>query len=401
MRELRKITIFSIQPNDDNHIQQNKRISTIISIILLLACLTAFTLYSSLVPHLKIGTFKSPTLEQYQHMLSEHSTTVCSCSQLAIRHRDFIRFRPTFHQVCFSHFINHEWIDFLNQIYQASNFTPILGDFRVIAFSQFSTLQRLCQLVNRTVSQGVLAFNTEYFVTPSLSSRERFQSQLHTLTNTFISSMSDDLMQTIDLLRITTSGNQLYPGVLIKWNLMPDSMNTLYSIPIKYSWTSNNISECDCSQHADTCIQETSIDSWYISGFQTGCYLFDALLKSTLECFYNTTCFSPIGMATAVALDSTIPSRYPTNATIREFLTHLMIEEWNVNAVYELYFNMCNASECTYTYASGDHVVVVLSNVIGLLGGLTMILGAIVPWAVNFIRRKRSSTNVALGVVAE
>ena len=335
-------------------------------------------------------------------MLAKHSTTVCSCSQLAIRHRDFIQFQPTFHQVCFSYFVDPEWIDYLNEVYGAGNFTPPLDDFRIIAFSQFSTLQRLCQLVNRTVLKGLLGFDAEYFVTSSLFSRKRFQSQSNATITAFISSLSNDLMQAMDLLRTTTSGNQLYSAVSIKWNLAPDSMKTLYSIPIKYPLTSNKTAECYCSQHADNCIQETSIDSWPISGFQTGCYLIDALLKSTLECFYNATCFSPIGATNAVALDSTVPSRYPVNATIRELLTRLIVEEWNVNAVYELYFNMCSVSTCTYTYASRDNVVVVMSNVIGLFGGLTLILGVIVPWAVEFIRRRRRSlTAVSKGIVTE
>ena len=358
--------------------------------------LITFTLYSFLVPDLKIGTLESPTLQQYQRILSKHPSTACSCSQLAIRHRDFIRFQPTFHQVCSSYFITHQWIDYLNRLYDSSNFTPVHGDFRTIAASQFSTLQRLCQLVNRTVSQALLAFDAEYFVTSALLSRDLFQSQSDATISAFISSMSKDFMQTVDLVRATTRGNQLFSAILTKWQIAPDAMKTLYTAPIKYSTsTSDNTSECQCSEHEDSCLQETVVDLQPIAGFQTGCYLVDALLKSSLECFYKTACLSRIGTNSIVALDGTLLSRYSPNATIGDFLSHMMVEEWNANAAYESYFSMCNASDCTYSYASGGHVVVVMSNMIGLLGGLTIILGVVVPWAVEFVRRRRSSTAVS------
>jgi hypothetical protein len=81
-----------------------------------------------------------------------------------------------------------------------------------------------------------------------------------------------------------------------------------------------------------------------VPGFYVGCYVVESLLQSTLECFYDQSCFnvlkfhisssSSIGVTT---LDASLPTKYSVNSTIQELVNNLMIEEWNVSTMYETY----------------------------------------------------------------
>ena len=74
-----------------------------------------------------------------------------------------------------------------------------------------------------------------------------------------------------------------------------------------------------------------------IPGIHIGCYVSEALLQSTLECFYNQTCVDTVKLLlnyttdfNVTALNSTIPSQFDTYTLISDLLKYTMVDEWKM-----------------------------------------------------------------------
>ena len=147
------------------------------------------------------------------------------------------------------------------------------------------------------------------------------------------------------------------------------------------------------------------VDTWYvptvfIPGFVSSCMPVDACLLSSLECFFNQTCVNAIfpyqrmvdGVMwnfTALNSDNTSkPSRFNTNSRIKSIVDELMVEEWNVEELYDKYFQQCAPLVCTYLIDVYPDFLSVLNTIIGLLGGLCSVLGLIVLPVVRFVRQR-------------
>ncbi|CAF1219867.1 unnamed protein product [Didymodactylos carnosus] len=141
---------------------------------------------------------------------------------------------------------------------------------------------------------------------------------------------------------------------------------------------------------------DDEIEAFYVPGLLLGCYVIDAILQSTLECFYNETCITEIlsyyddtPSMNVTPLNSSLPSQYFVNSTIQDLVNNLMIEQWNISTTYENYYNQCQPIECTYTYERKNGVIYIITALFGLMGGLITILKLIVPTLVKFINKIR------------
>lgn len=77
-----------------------------------------------------------------------------------------------------------------------------------------------------------------------------------------------------------------------------------------------------------------------IRGLYVDCYSFEALLKSSLECFYDYSCFQQFVLTNIsfTPLNSSLISRFNQSSTIESMIKQLMIEEWFISTSYESYF---------------------------------------------------------------
>ncbi|CAF4277365.1 unnamed protein product [Adineta steineri] len=130
--------------------------------------------------------------------------------------------------------------------------------------------------------------------------------------------------------------------------------------------------------------------TFYIPGFYVGCYVIEALLQSTLQCFYDQACIdqlllylSSVSPINAAALNSSLPSQYSEYSTIENLLNSLMIEEWNPTQIYDRYYDECQPIECTYTIITRNNILYVITTMFGIVGGLITVLRCVVPQVVN------------------
>lgn len=213
------------------------------------------------------------------------------------------------------------------------------------------------------------------------------QSAMEIKIENFKTDLSQSMMMTLELLREMIHINQLVTIYRSNWRFAPLSQSSeldhpdgvrVQMVPVRYE-------SCDCglSKYCMKPISDT--DGVNITGLMLGCYPLEAFLKSTLECFYEQSCFQrmvdtsyiPIDVATLI-VNISLPSRYYSNATVEEILNDAFVEEWSSHISYEQYYTACAVSSCSYSYLRSASVVEIITDLLGLYGGLTIVIGGIV-----------------------
>lgn len=130
-------------------------------------------------------------------------------------------------------------------------------------------------------------------------------------------------------------------------------------------------------------------ESSTMPGFTVCCYPLEALLKSTLECLYNVSCFSRIQSINRSfePLNNSISSRYKRNSTVESILNRLMVEQWIKSIIYENYYNQCAPSSCSYSYVGYRSALDILILLLELYGGLVIIMNFVAPLLISVIQK--------------
>ncbi|CAF2768986.1 unnamed protein product [Rotaria sp. Silwood2] len=149
------------------------------------------------------------------------------------------------------------------------------------------------------------------------------------------------------------------------------------------------------------CHYGTSLPNLTISGFKIGCCPIDSILLSTLECLFNQSCiqmlidwrlfgftqdYLSINLTNINALNSSIQSQYLSNTSLETIILQLFVENWTETVDYAAHYSQCQPKSCTYTFIEQRRPIFIITNVVGLLGGLTVILRLLVPPCVKTIR---------------
>lgn len=144
-----------------------------------------------------------------------------------------------------------------------------------------------------------------------------------------------------------------------------------------------------------------------IPGLYLSCFPFNALLLSTLECFYDALC---IQMLLDWRLFEISDIYEPTQLNIKplqlgksknssvtepidNIVSRLFIDEWKFSSEPTVHYQQCKPTVCTYSYISDFEPIHVITTVIGLLGGLSIILRFLVPVVVRIVVQHRATRN--------
>ncbi|CAF4644348.1 unnamed protein product, partial [Rotaria sp. Silwood2] len=137
------------------------------------------------------------------------------------------------------------------------------------------------------------------------------------------------------------------------------------------------------------CSSPAFIEGWFVPGFRVGCNPIESLLQSTLECLYDVTCIDkikPNNFTSDVTFRALNLTRSSSSVLVQSLVDIVMVEQWNVNVLYEYYYRACAPLYCTYSLSKRFGKFYVFTTIIGLSGGLTVILKLTVPLAVKFAR---------------
>ncbi|CAF1509563.1 unnamed protein product [Adineta ricciae] len=382
----------SIPPTTDKHKLRNQLISTRLLISLLTISLSTLLLYNSLINITQIIQVEKPSFQNYSALYQKHSQTLtCDCTEISINYKIFIDIQYSLHQVCQSDFVTQKWINYLANA--PGNGDTFYDAFRVRSSYAFQALNTFCVLVNETVSTQLIQFYSNQYISASLIPSVVLESQTETFISQFLLSTTAEFLASLAMIRNITQSNALVSGQFTNYRLYVNTNNLVFSKPIFYD-------DCVCSSSA-TCTEQYTIlkypefkQTFLVPGFYLGCYTVEALLDSTLECFFDQTCVDEIKLnldpSTSMnvsALNISLSKRFFEDSTIGDLLNHLMVEEWNSPTTYQNYYNECKPSRCVYTKIAKNSALYIVTTVIGLLGGLITVLNVVVPIFVNFISK--------------
>ena len=80
------------------------------------------------------------------------------------------------------------------------------------------------------------------------------------------------------------------------------------------------------------------------------CLPLQMALASSLECFYNPTCFNILLSAYLAILDKSFPSRFLPTTNNERLIQELFLENIHNETLYKSYYHTCSPTICVYTY---------------------------------------------------
>ncbi|CAF1286542.1 unnamed protein product, partial [Rotaria sp. Silwood1] len=127
-----------------------------------------------------------------------------------------------------------------------------------------------------------------------------------------------------------------------------------------------------------------------IPGMKVGCVPYDAILNSTLECFFSSLCLNTTAQWISTLpssswpkpLDSSKLINFLPNSSVASIMDGHMFEELKYKMNFTGYYNACAPSECMRTYTYRNSFFYAIKVLLSLYGGLTVALRSIAPMIV-------------------
>lgn len=374
-----------------------QRQSTRLYFLLLAIALFILIVYTSLIYQKNTNTIKIVSLEQFEQLQTRYvsNTIECPCTNISFQRATFYRMEPIFHQVCSSDFIDTHWLNTLFESYQNQHISEMNSlTFIGTAFAYFQSLRIMCGLTKQAVMDvRELFLNTQVIVTHMLH-YDLFLSQTTAALISFNSTLSDSFVHSLKMLLGMAHGNGLVSGYSTNWGVFLPNMTkdaTIYTRARIYG-------DCNCAT-SSAC---TAPSIPHVPGFVVACLPIESLLRSTFECLYNQTCVDIISSYVNASIIPTAlnegQSGFSPYISTNDIVQKMFIESWFINISYENFYQQCQPKFCSHTLIERNNILYVVTTIVGLYGGLTVLLKLIVPFAVRrmhaLIRRRREHVQV-------
>lgn len=396
----------SYPPSVDPHELKTERLATIVFIISLVFSILILLFYTAIQHQIESIHIDAPSLDEYYHLYEKYSTDglSCPCSKISNEYGQMIELTPVYHEYCSSDFVTDTWLS-----YKGRNSKILYTlDLRRSASLLFHSLASYCSLSQRKMSNQLRIFQSTSMISSTLLSEMVFNQRMSEAIIHFTQAAGQNFIQLLEFVQINTYGNQLYNGMMTNADMafqqLPNhGQYIVTSIPsTKYMYCGCNISpECTANAAFFRMNSSTITEEYRVPGILIGCYNNEALRKSTFECFYNISCvkqlktYLNINTTQSRLLKSSRLTSFDTSTTIQIIIANLMIDRWISNISYPNYFQTCQPSYCTYKIIRRTPLIVIVTTLLGLFGGLLKIFKIIVPRFVHFLRR-RPPSNVDL-----
>ncbi|CAF1147616.1 unnamed protein product [Adineta steineri] len=389
----------SIPPSQDEVILRKERHQTRLYLILLVIGIVTLTIFTSARDQSIIVTVESPSLTNFIDLYEQYPTTLtCPCSQITLQYNEFISdIKAQYYEICLSEFITSRWINL--QFIQNPARVFFTNDIRYQSQIHFQLLSTLCSIANQTIEDNLESFYQTTFVTNQVLSLSSFQTQVNLIVEQFKTNLPESYQRTLQLIQMNSEINQFIVPANSKFEYITDEYGAeLYQLKsavnlYSYRIICNLNTDCSCvSSSNGDCILQTMIaktaKTFNIPGMFQTWFPLQSVLISTLECFYNDTYFAEIirlidrrissnNFSTLqLSLLSSNDSQYDQ---INVLANKLFVQSWNNESSYQSYFNQCHPLTCQYSYQSRFNIIYVITTIVGLLGGLSIVLRLIIP----------------------
>ncbi|CAF0862752.1 unnamed protein product [Adineta steineri] len=286
--------------------------------------------------------------------------------------------------VCSSDFVAQQWWSYLWGIDNVTNF----GDLQLLSI-QFRVLASLCSLANQSIDNDKTAFLSNKLVTLEAISLSLFQTQIDSLTAAFITQTPDKFRHTQSYIYETFRANQLLTIPETNWQIAFTTAAYNYVIATVPRASFGNNYSCITSLNSSSrsLYIDANSNTTLLPGVVAGCLPIDGIRLSTLECFYDSNCILNLTSIAstrtttiwiAKPLNASTPSNYSSNTLIGSLADSLFVEDWGIASNYSSYFASCAPHSCSYQYIDHNTILYIITTLLGLYGGLTVVLYFIV-----------------------
>ncbi|UJR17988.1 hypothetical protein I4U23_004889 [Adineta vaga] len=355
-----------------------ERFATRIFLISFLCLLIIISIISSLILHTVNKSESSPYLSRFEYLLNKYPKALnCPCSKIGITYSTFVTINVEFHQVCSSQFILKPWIE--SVFAQRNTLFSESDDFHQILSFFWQIIADFCTISNQSLNAAIINFNSSFILTPTALSKDVIENQIYSDLNIYIQSIQTKLAQHLLAVQRTIAGNQYVSALTNNFYFVSSTeQNSLRMSPKQW----NN---CSCMRITG-CPHPAMINETIIPGMIMDCYLIDATLSSTLECYYNQTCFSLLHPSMSMKLLSTDKNKqFSFNSTIQSLLEKLMIDNLTIIIHFDLFYDHCKPVFCSYSYSHRFDILFIITTLISSFGVLSFILPFIVQLIVMII----------------
>ncbi|CAF3386190.1 unnamed protein product [Rotaria sp. Silwood2] len=344
---------------------------------------TILVVYKSLAKEVFTIRVEQPTETTYEQLIRSVSLSVqCPCARLLFTYDAFVQLEAQMHQICTSQFIDGPWIE---SIFGDGNWSHIpTNEFRSRGVAYFLVQQSLCTLAQLTVNSTILFLRSKYIFNGQVIPKEQLLLQIKTDIDTTIDWNILTFVAIFRLGREIIQKNQLINVFSLNWVYSLEGNNQVpyYRIPTRPISHGPN---CSCAT-SSACTEPVFIGNEIVPGFTLGCSPMESLLRSTLTCLYNQTCLNLINIRNLSfihPLDASLPSRFMLNSTVENLTANAFVEQWLYNISYSTFYSTCQPSICTYSVSKRKDLLEVITIILGLYSGLTLILRLIAPLLIS------------------
>ncbi|CAF3159778.1 unnamed protein product [Rotaria sp. Silwood2] len=391
----RQINIFE-NGSDDRDTIEHQKLSTSIYIISIFILLVIVGIFALFIVHSTNENVRLLSLKQFETIFEHYSSTItCPCSKLAIPYGAFTSVKIQFHQVCLSLFTSQTWID---SIYVDRKFSSVKleNNFLSTLSAFWQIIAGFCELSNTTINNGIAQFNVTTLLSPMAVNQNMVRIQSRVALTTIISTVRSTLIRNLLAIERITGGNQLVSGLAKNFYAHFTSAelqsNSILSARAYANCSCLNTNGCP---HPATFYYSAKESSIPIPGMQSDCLIVDAVLNSSLECYYDRTCVNRLHPAVVniEPLKMNINVNFKPNSTIQQLLDNLMVDEIFVDIAFDKYFTQCNPHHCSYVRSRRFDISFATNIIIGVYSGLSIILNLIVPLIAKYLIRWRQRNN--------
>ncbi|CAF1437495.1 unnamed protein product [Adineta steineri] len=423
-QKLIEVNLFQrVPPTQDENILRQERYATVLHIILSIISLIIFTIFTSTEPQTILITSESLLLDEFIQLYQKYPQALdCPCAKTAIDYRFICSIKPRYHEVCSSEFVSSRWINI--EFVKSSVTTLVTDDFRYQSQFHFQLLSTLCQMADEIIQDSLQSFNQTKFVTNKLLDPQSFKTQIDSIVEDFKKSLPPLFQRVIQLIETNFEINQFITPMNSEFDRDTDddeSKTNIRLLPFPYKpmdeqqyfghFKQNHTSFPSTlfGFYRHTMIKEGKIKT-IIPGMIQSWFPFQALLVSTLECFYNETCLSYIKQSISSPQSSINITTLKSSSSslnhsqydrIETLANDLFVREWVNKSFYERYFNQCHSLTCQYSYKSRLTFISIGTIIIGFMGGVNVVLHLLLPFIVkllikiwnSILQRQRNNSN--------
>lgn len=325
--------------------------------------------------NLKTIETQKPSLSEYERLIETYAGSVqCSCSQISVQYQSFIELKARFHPICNDGFISRYW--FFVWSNGPTIYSLVSRDYVYSGSGQVLAIMSFCDLSQQVVNDSFRQLLSTDFINTQLIPSNLLHQRIQRMIDDFFLTIPKSTINTLSLIRQTTSANMIMNTLSNNWVFTADNVNNNRAArtrPVIYSG-------CSCGLSA----QCTDI----IHEVRYGCYVIEALMQTTFESFYDSR-HANLNLTFPALNISVNPTRFGINATVESIINELMVEKFSNNISYANYFAECAPSVCVSSYIDRSHVVDGITIIISLYGGLVIICRVIAMILVKISESRR------------